>query len=279
MVCDQSVTPESASTNAETYEAPAILTDDAILFPEMEVSLSLRDPKSVAAANQAFREHSLVVMIPSAGTDGATGSIGTLVLIRRTAPAQGQGAQSVWKGLWRVRIDRVLSDDPYVRVRFSRAGEVEEVISGRSETMKVVFGQIDEFVRVIPGIPAEIVAFLKDVDTPGKLADLCAYSPFFSREERLDLLRTLNPEERLEKVHRLFEKQLQYLKRASKTASILECSTCIELADRALDLGAGGGAEVAREFLNHVVQEHPDELLALIAERYGPAFMRRRALK
>jgi ATP-dependent Lon protease len=273
------MTPESASTNAETYEAPAILADDAILFPEMEVSLSLQDPRSVAAATQAFREHSLVVMIPSAGTAGVMGSIGTLVLIRRTAPAQGQGAQSVWKGLWRVRVDKVLSDDPYVRVRFSRAGEVEEVVSGRSEMMKSVFGQIDEFVRVIPGIPAEIVAFLKDVDTPGKLADLCAYSPFFSREERLDLLRTLNPQERLEKVHRLFEKQLQYLERASKITSILECSTCIELADRALDLGAGGGAEVAREFLNHVTREHPDELLALIAERYGPAFMRRRALK
>jgi hypothetical protein len=28
-----------------------------------------------------------------------------------------------------------------------------------------------------------------------------------------------------------------------------------------------------------VSREHPDELLALIAERYGPAFMRRRALK
>jgi ATP-dependent Lon protease len=273
------VTPESGSTNGETYEAPAILADDAILFPEMEVGMSLRDPKSVAAATQAFREHSLVVMVPAAGTDGVMGSIGTLVLLRRTAPAQGQGAQTVWKGLWRVRVDRVLSDDPYVRVRFSRAGEVEEVISGSSEMMKAVFGQIDEFVRIIPGIPAEIIAFLKDVNTPGKLADLCAYSPFFSREERLDLLRTLNPQERLEKVHRLFQKQLQNLERVAKTTSILECPTCIELADRALDLGAGGGAEAAREFLNHVTREHPDELLALIAERYGPAFMRRRALK
>jgi ATP-dependent Lon protease len=273
------VTIEPASSKDDTYEAPAILAEDVILFPEMEANISPHDPKSVAAAAQALREHSLIVMVPSSGTDGIVGAIGTLVLLRRAVPAQGMGALPLWKGLWRVRVDRVLSEDPYVRVRFSKAGAVEEVRPGQSESMKVVFGQIDEFFKVIPGIPTEIVAFLKDVDSPGKLADLCAYSPFFTRGERLDLLRTLDPEERLEKVHKLFERQLNDLKRLPQTTSIMECATCIELADRAFELGPVGGAEVAREFLDHVSREHPDELLALIAERYGPAFLRRRALK
>jgi ATP-dependent Lon protease len=273
------VTVEPASSKDDTYETPAILAEDVILFPEMEANISPQNPKSVAAATQAIREHSLIVLIPSSGTEGIVGSIGTLVLLRRTVPEQGMGSQPLWKGLWRVRVDRVLSEDPYVRVRFSRAGAVEEVHPGKSEMMTAVFGQIDEFFKVIQGIPPEIVAFLKDVASPGKLADLCAYSPFFSRGERLDLLRTLDPDERLEKVHKLFERQLNDLKRLPQTTSIMECATCIELADRAFELGPGGGAEVAQEFLNHVSREHPDELLALIAERYGPAFLRRRALK
>jgi len=270
---------EQTPSKDETYEAPAILADDVILFPEMEVSMSVRDPRSVAATNQAFREHNLVVLVPSSDLDHAIGSIGTLVLLRREAPAQGPGAQSLWRGLWRVKVDGVLSGNPYVRVRFSKAGENDDVKSERSGMMKSVFDQIDEFVKVMPGIPAEIISFLKDVDGPGKLADLCAYSPFFSRGERLDLLRTLDPEERLGKVNRLFEKQLSNLKRMADTTSIMECNTCLDLADRAFELGPGGGAEVAREFLEHVAREHPEELLGLIAERYGPAFMRRRALK
>ncbi len=273
------MTMGTISSKDETYEAPAILTQDAILFPEMEVNMSVHEPRSVAAATQAFKEHNLVVLIPTPSLDSAVGSIGTLALVRRTIPAQGAGAQSLWKGLWRVRVDKVISGDPYVRVRFSRAGEPTDMSPGRSSMMKAVNDQIDEFIQVIPGIPGEIISFLKGVDTPGKLADLCAYSPFFSREERLDLLRTLDPDARLAKVNKLFEKQLSNLKRLSKATSILECSTCMDLADRAFDLGPSAGQEVAQEFLRHVAQEHAEELLGLIAERYGPSFMRRRALK
>jgi ATP-dependent Lon protease len=244
----------------------------------MEVSLMIHEPRSVAAVTEAFREHNLVVLIPSPSLDGVVGSIGTLVLLRRTVPAQGSGAQSVWKGLWRVKVDGVLAEDPYVRVRFSKAEAINDTPS-QSGMMKAVFDQIDEFVEVIPGIPQEIVSFLKNVDGPGKLADLCAYSPFFTRRERLDLLRTLDPEERLEKVHLFFERQLSDLKKLAKSPTILECATCMDLADKAFEAGPAGGARVAREFLDHVTKEHPDEILGLLAERYGPAFMRRRALK
>jgi ATP-dependent Lon protease len=271
------VTTEPSPPREDTYEAPAIMVDDAIVFPEMEVNLTVHEPKSVAAVVQAFKEHNLVVLIPTPSVDGAVGSIGTLVLLRRTS--QGSAAQSVWKGLWRVRVDGVVANDPCVRVRFSKAEQIDDIASGKSDMMKAVFDQIDEFVEVLPGLPQEIVSFLKGVDSPGKLADLCAYSPFFTRGERLDLLRTLDPEKRLEKVHGLFEKQLSNLKRLAKTPSILECTTCIDLADKAFEAGPVIGAKVASEFLDHVAREHPDEMLGLIAERYGPAFMRRRALK
>jgi len=265
--------------NDETYEAPAILVEDAIVFPEMEVNMTVHEPRSVAAAAQAFREHNLVVLIPAPGASSAMGAIGTLVLLRRTAPSPGAGAQTVWKGLWRVKVSGVVGEDPYVRVRFSRAEETRDIHPGSSEMMKAVFDQIDEFVEVIPGLPQEIVTFLKSVDTAGKLSDLCAYSPFFTREERLDLLRTLDPEERLRKVRGLFDKQLSALRLMAKAPTILDCPTCMDLADKAFEAGPSTGAKVAREFLEHVTKEHPDELLGVLAERYGPAFMRRRALK
>ena len=276
---EKEVTTNQEPTDEDTYEAPAILADDAILFPEMELNISLHDSKSQAAATQAFREHSLLVLVPSPSAEGAVGSIGMLVLLRRAVRGEGSGAQSLWKGLWRVRVDRILEKEPYVRVQFSKPPAFEETPSEDSEMMKAVFKQIDEFITVVPGIPTEIVVFLKSVKSPGRLADLCAYSPFFSRQDRLDLLRTLDPDARLRKVSRLFQDQLNSMKRLAKTKTILECSTCVDLADRAFELGPGGGAQAARDFLDHVNREHPDELLGLIAERYGPEFMRRRALK
>jgi ATP-dependent Lon protease len=275
---DEFMSGAAPESEDDRYEAPALFAEDAILFPEMEVTITVQDSKNVAAATQAFKERKLVVLVPAPGPDGAAGSIGTLVLLRKMVPARGGGAEALSKGLWRVRVERVLEESPYARVRFTKAGESEEVHS-KSSMMEAVFGQIDEFVRMMPGIPSEIVAFLKKADAPGKLADVCAYSPFFTYGERLDLLRTLDAEERLGKVYELFKRQLGDLKQLANRKTILECTTCMDLADRAFELGPDSSGDLPREFLDHVIREHAGELLGLLAERYGPEFMRRRALK
>jgi len=267
------------SSKDDSFEVPALMAEDAVLFPEMEVSMVLRDSKNITAASQAFKERKLAVLIPVPGPEGAVGTIGTLVLLRGMSPVTAGGTSLVSKGLWRVRIKEVRDEKSYTRVRFTKAGETEDVASGRTDTMKTVFGQIDQFETLMPGIPSEIIAFLKAIDSPGKLADMCAYSPFFTLEEKLDLLRTLDAEKRLAKVSKLFDNQLAQLRSAPQTTSITECPTCNDLADKAFEMGAARGREVAREFLAHVVKAHSDELLAVLAEEYGPAFLRKRALR
>lgn len=274
---DHDANPSAPLSENGSFETPVLLAEDAIIFPEMEVTIGVRSPKNVAAATQSLKEHHLIVLIPPPGPKGAAGSIGTLVLLQRMIPGSGGSVQLYCKGLWRVHVERVIEDAPLPRVRFTKAGGIE-ASSGTTAAMETVFGQIDEFVRVMPGIPPEIIAFVKSRDTPGKLADTCAYSPFFSSEERLDLLRTLDAEERLRKVSLLFKKQLGELKRLARVTTIQDCPTCIDLADRALELQPGS-EDVAREFLDHLVREHPHEVLALVAERYGAAFLRRRELK
>lgn len=269
----------SSSPEEESYEAPALIAEDAILFPEMQVAIMVRDPKNVAASEQAFKEHNLVVLVPMSSGGTTRGAIGTLVLLQRSLQTKEGGVQLLSKGLWRVRIQGIVEETPYVRVKFTKAGEGEFNKARESPVMKEVLNQIDEFARLIPGIPQEIITLLKDAGSPGKLADMCAYSPFFTFDERLDLLRTLDGEERLTKINGLFEKQLNELKNLAKARTIAECPTCMDLADKAFDMGPGKSGEVAREFINHVVQDHTDELLALLAGKYGPAFMRRRALK
>jgi ATP-dependent Lon protease len=240
--------------------------------------ITARDQRNTTALLQAVKERQLVVLIPSHNSEDVTGSIGTLVLVRKTALAEG-GVNASVKGLWRVRVEKVLEEISYARVRFTKAKEIDDASIGKSRIMQVVLGQIDEFAKLIPGIPAEIIEALRSAETPGKLADLCAYSPGFSSEERLDLLKTLGAEERLEKVSKRFERQLTALRELARVKTIPECETCMELADRVFESEPNRRGEFASEFLSHVVQKHPGELLGLIAEKYGPTFMRRRALK
>ncbi|MDA4124947.1 MAG: LON peptidase substrate-binding domain-containing protein [Thaumarchaeota archaeon] len=267
---------EESSTNE--YEAPALQAEDVVIFPHTEVSITSRDQRNMTALLQASKERQLIVAVPRYDSKDFTGSIGTLAHVRKTAIVRG-GVNASVKGLWRVRVEKVLEETAYARIRFTKVNEIDDASAGESKAMQVVLDQIEEFVNLIPGIPSEITDRLLSAETPGKLADLCGYSPTFTSEERIDLLKTLGAEERLEIVRKNFERQLAALKEISKFKPIPECETCAELADRAFESGPNQSGEIASEFLSHVVQEHPGELLGLISEKYGSTFMRRRAMK
>jgi hypothetical protein len=54
---------------------------------------------------------------------------------------------------------------------------------------------------------------------------------------------------------------------------------CADIADRGFEGKVNDMNELAVEFLNHVIVNHADELLALLAEKYIPIFMNRRSLR
>jgi ATP-dependent Lon protease len=270
--------PIVGDATSNEYEAPALLAEDEVIFPHSEATITARDQRNTAAILQAAMERQLIVLVPTSNPKDVPGAIGTLVHVRKTATNNGR-VNAIVKGLWRVRTEKVLEGTEYSRVTFTKAEEIDDTPASRSEIMKAVHNQIDEFAKLIPGIPPEIIEALRRAETPGKLADLCAYSPSFSSVERLDLLKTLGAEERLQKISKHFERQLADLREVAKIKTISECDTCSELADRALESEPFRRGEIAVDFLNHVAQKHTAELLGVLAEKYGPAFMRRRALK
>jgi ATP-dependent Lon protease len=262
------------------YEVPAILSDNLVLFPRIEIVTVVRDERSLSALREALKQHQILAHIPSSSRV-MTGTIGTLAMVKRTdAIESGAGLNVELKGMWRIRVKRFISSSGYPKVQFERADEsVVPPSTNASSLMKKVQDEIDEFVRLIPGIPSEIVSLLKHAETPGALADLCANSPEFTHEERVDLLETLDQVERLRRVSNMIEKQLVSLRKIVQVEPISRCEKCMELADRAFDSDPSKMGEIASSFLNHVVQEHTGELLALLAEKYGPIFLNKRALR
>ncbi len=260
------------------YEAPALLVRRVVIFPHMEMGVAVREQRDLAALRAAMEEHHLVVHASTMATENLVGTVGTLVLVQKNLLSPKNVMQTLLRGLSRVRIEEVMQGPECTRVRFRRIEEVE-LSKGESVIEQKVLAQIDEFVKLIPGIPNEIITLLRNTESPGQLADLCAYSPEFTYEERLDLLGTLDPEERLQKVSRLFEKQLEALKGAMEADMIPECETCAELAEKAFDSDSEEVGRVISMFLSHVVRDHTGELLALLAEKYGPIFMMKRALR
>jgi ATP-dependent Lon protease len=279
--------PHDRFAEAKDYDVPALLSEEFVLFPGMEIVTVVNERRSQTALWEALQEHQIVAFIPS--NKSASSAIGTLALVKKSGPREATGIEGApnsessleLKGMWRIKIKNLVEAAPgYFRAVFERATEAVAPLTPDSAALVgKVQAQIDEFVELIPQIPREIVSLLKQTNTPGELADLCANSPEFTHEEKVELLETLDQEQRLMKVTKLFEKQLKALKKLAKVEPIAECERCLELADKAFDSDPNARAEIAVQFLNHVVRDHTGELLALLAEKYLPIFMNKRAMR
>jgi ATP-dependent Lon protease len=261
----------------ENQTVPVVFWRDLVLFPRMEVTLPITEKRNADAVLRALREHHLVAFIP-ADFERTSEGIGTLSLVTGSEPSQ-DGVRVVLRGLWRVRVMNPLGLDSEPVVRIERVEENSEGGGESQSMMRRVQNQIAEISEILTDIPPEIVSLLKNAKTPSELSDLCAMSPALSHEERVVLLRTLDPDERLRIVNRHLDRQIEMLKSMAQGKPILDCETCTDLADRAFDGDPAMRGELIVDFLNHVVTNHTAELLGVLAEKYGPTFMKKRSLR
>ncbi len=267
---------EGAELPGESQNVPVVFSRDIVLFPHMEVTLPITEKRSADAVLRALRENHLVAFVPS-DFEGTSEGIGTLSLLTHSETTQG-GVQVNLRGLWRVRVTNPRGLDSEQVVRIERVEESEDAAEGPN-LMRRVQSQISELGEILPEIPPEILALLKNAKTPSELSDLCAMSPALSHDERVGLLRTLDPQERLKSVNRHLDTQLEVLRALAESKPIADCEVCTDLADRAFDADPTTRGQLIMEFLNHVVSSHTAELLGLLAEKYGPVFMKKRSLR
>jgi hypothetical protein len=61
---------------------------------------------------------------------------------------------------------------------------------------------------------------------------------------------------------------------------ISQCESCADLADQAFESGTEVEvSKIAVRFLEHVVNEHTGEVMSVLAEKYAPIFMSKRAMR
>lgn len=256
------------------FEVPAIFSEDVVLLPYMEATLSLRESAAREAIARALSSRHLVAMVPSDGFN--VGDIGTLALLDGSRTPKGE---VTLKGLWRIRIKEVSKGGAGPMVRFKKAESFSDGPGVAADLVKKVQEQAEEFRRLMPSIPDEMVSFVRAIDSPGKLADVCGASPLFDNRDRLRLLESLDPRARLSRVSDRLAKGLESLREAFDAVPIPDCEACMDFADRALESDDSVRNEVTASFLQHVIEKHAAEVMSLIVEKYGPSFMQKRSLR
>jgi ATP-dependent Lon protease len=77
--------------------------------------------------------------------------------------------------------------------------------------MTAVLEQIENYISMLPNVPEEVLTMVRSVDEPGWLADLIAFSPEFTSEQRQELLEILDPIERLRRLSVMIQMRLDVL--------------------------------------------------------------------
>jgi ATP-dependent Lon protease len=182
--------PSSASTAVETL--PVLPLPDGVVLPEMVVTISIQSAEATAAVEAAAQGRVLLVTHLRGGGYARVGAIGTIenraelpdgtptLTIRAHHRARvGTGVIGATSGLW-VEAEPVADPAP-----------TEEHESLAAEYRAAATSLLDK----IGG--RRMSSALREIDSPGALADSIGYWPELSTERRVQLLETVDVADRL----------------------------------------------------------------------------------
>ncbi|MDP9185438.1 MAG: AAA family ATPase, partial [Actinomycetota bacterium] len=178
--------------HAETL--PLLPLTTGVVLPGMVVTLTIESPEAAAAIEAAAQGE--VILVPR--IEGRYAKIGTVAMVEEVGQVRGGAEAAVIRGLHRgvvglgvpgtgsatwVQIEPV--DDPRPSPR-----AVELAREYRATIENIVEAR---------GAP-QVAEFLRGISDPGQIADMAGYSPDLSFERKIDILETVDIEQRLEKV-------------------------------------------------------------------------------
>ncbi|HKS71223.1 MAG TPA: endopeptidase La, partial [Ktedonobacterales bacterium] len=188
------------------HEYPLVPLKNTVIFPDMKVTLAIGRDKSVLAVREASDHGRRFVVsaqrhgdIDSPGPDDVF-PIGTLVELKQQEAQSDNTLQVVVEGIARVRVDRWVAQDPYLRVA---ADELRPQADDATQAVALVRhtqGLFERFAQLSRRFNADDIATVARIEQPGELADTLAVHLYGDFAQQQEMLETLDPLARLEKV-------------------------------------------------------------------------------
>ena len=175
---------------------PLLPLTSGVVLPGMVVTATLETAESRAATQAARDAGQLLLLVPKVGEGYAR--IGTVAEIENAGELPGGQMAIVVRGLHRAEISTGVAGTgsaTWVAVR-----RIEEPPpSPRARELAREYRAVIENILEARGA-RQIAETLRGVEDPGQLADTAVYSPDLSFERKVELLETVDVEQRLEKV-------------------------------------------------------------------------------
>ncbi len=198
-------------------ELPLMAVRDVVLFPSMVIPLFVGREASLEALNQALNTDRLIVLSTQKNPDLEEPSpediyqVGVVAVIMRTLKLPDGRLKILVQALARVIITDFLQTSPFFKVRIEPVKEEEpKEIDVETEALIRSVKETAEKVFALRGqLNPDLTSLIDSLEEPGRLADIVATHLRLKMSEAQELLETLDPVERLERLHHFLLRELE----------------------------------------------------------------------
>ncbi len=221
--------PVSSLADAETDEPrdipgllPILPVKDTVVFPGIAVPLAVGRPQSIRLIDEVLVDRKILGLVAQKdssrdepGQDDLY-SVGTASVILKMVKFPDGTLRVLTRGLKRVRIRRWVASQPYLRAEVEVLEEIEEKGVHVEALARNLLTQVQKLLSMLPISAEEMGVALMNVSHPGRLADMVGALLGLKLEQRQEILETLSVVERLEKVTRSINKEIEVIELGSK---------------------------------------------------------------
>ncbi len=220
-----SAVEDIAATAGDERSLPLVVLGEMVIMPHMTIPLQVPQGKSYRAMERAWEEDHevLLIFVREHELEGYKSTqaqelppIGVIARLDEFAKLPDGTARVILEGLHRAEIIDASQITPFYRVRCRPVFDLDVAGMETEALMDTVKQQVDEFVDHLGEVPQEAVQFVHRIERPGHLADIVTWGPAFDFRDRLEVLNTLDPMDRLRKAYMVLARQLELLKLRAK---------------------------------------------------------------
>lgn len=196
---------------------PLLPVRDVVIFPFMIVPLFVGREKSIAAVDMALSRDRLIMLSTQRDLTKEEPlkediyQIGTVCMIMRMLKLPDGRVKILVQGLSRAKIKEFIKESPAFEVSIEKMEELPspEITLEVEALMRNVREQLESLSALGRVISPEVMMVIESIQDPGRLADLVASNLNIKIESAQDILETLDPLKRLEKVNSYLTREVQ----------------------------------------------------------------------
>ncbi|HAD82956.1 MAG: endopeptidase La [Candidatus Edwardsbacteria bacterium RifOxyA12_full_54_48] len=214
--------PEESKEIKIPGELPILPLKGQVIFPYLIVPLVISNEKMIKLTDEALLGNKIIGLCTQLRQDTDEPKedeiypVGTAALIIKMLRFPDGSIRILVQGLNRIKITKFVQSEPYLMAKVEVLKEKGRKSIEAEALMRNVVSLFQKIISLAPYLPDELQAVSLNIEDSGKMADLIASNLNLTIAERQQILETIDPKDRLQKLIPLLSKELSILELGDK---------------------------------------------------------------